>query len=186
MKPAPPDTAELLHRVRQQLILAQVRLMELEDDREELGSKLADTEKLLGGAQVLADQKTDEAGHIAKVHADLQAQYDYMRHIQHVTNEALNEARLQLAATAERLAASEKRGNQLQKEIVTLADQAVLLTRNISQLSLGLAEANATAAARLARINELDGELHAMKASPSWRWTKWLRSLERTFGGRKS
>jgi chromosome segregation ATPase len=165
MKPAPPETAELIHRVRQQLILAQVRIMELEDVRDELAAKLGDTEKLLTAAQTLADQKVDEAGHLAKVHTGLQAQYEHLRHMQHVTNEALNDTRQQLAGTA---------------------DQAVLLTKNISQLSLEVAEANSTAAARLARLNELDAEVRAMKASRSWRWTSWLRSLERTFGGGKS
>ncbi len=165
MKPAPPETAELIHRVRQQLILAQVRIMELEDVRDELAAKLGDTEKLLTAAQTLADQKVDEAGHLAKVHTGLQAQYEHLRHMQHVTNEALNDTRQQLAGTA---------------------DQAVLLTKNISQLSLEVAEANSTAAARLARLNELDAEVRAMKASRSWRWTSWLRSLERTFRGGKS
>lgn len=165
MKPAPPETAELIHRVRQQLILAQVRIMELEDVRAELAAKLGDTEKLLTAAQTLADQKVDEAGHLAKVHTGLQAQYEHLRHMQHVTNEALNDTRQQLAGTA---------------------DQAVLLTKNISQLSLEVAEANSTAAARLARLNELDAEVRAMKASRSWRWTSWLRSLERTFRGGKS
>ena len=42
MKPAPAEsTAELLHRVRQQLILSQVRIMELEDERDELAPRLA-------------------------------------------------------------------------------------------------------------------------------------------------
>lgn len=186
MKPAPPETAELLHRVRQQLILAQVRIMELEDARDELGSKLADTETLLTAAQTLADQKVDEAGHLEKAHAGLQAQYEHMRHMQHVTNEALNDTRRILAAATDRLSAAEQRGGQLQKEIVALADQSVLLTRNISQLSLEVAETSTTAAARLARLNELDAEVRAMKASRSWRWTSWLRSLERTLGGGKS
>ena len=165
MKPAPPETAELLHRVRQQLILAQVRIMELEDARDELAARLADTEKLLTAAQTLADQKADEAGHLAKVHSGLQAQYDHLRHLHHVTNEALNDTRQQLAGTA---------------------GQAVTLTKNISQLSLDLAEANSNATARLARLSELDDEVRVMKASRSWHWTSWLRSLERTFGGGKS
>ena len=186
MKPAPPETAELLHRVRQQLILAQVRIMELEDGRDELAGRLGDTEILLTAAQTLADQKVDEAGHLGKVHAELQAQYEYMRHMQHVTNEALNDTRQQLAGTTDRLASAEQLGGQLQKEIVALADQAVLLTKNISRLSLEVAETNSIAAARQARLSELDTEIRDMKSSRSWRWTSWLRSLERTFGGGKS
>jgi|CXWL01.1.fsa_nt_gi chromosome segregation ATPase len=184
MKPAAPDPAELLHRVRQQLILAQVRIMELEDVRDELAPRLAEVEQLLTAAQSLADQKVDESAHLAKVQSDLQAQVAHLRHMQHVTHEALNDARTQLAGTADRLAAAEQRGGQLQKEIIALADQAGQLTGTISQLSLEVVEAHATAATRLARLKELEAEIRAMKASRSWRWTRWLRSMERGPGGR--
>jgi chromosome segregation ATPase len=183
MKPAPPETAELLHRVRQQLILAQVRIMELEDGRDELSPKLADTGKLLIAAQTLADQKIDEAAHLATTLAELQAQYDHMRHMQHITNEALNETRQQLAESDRRLSASEQRQTQLQKESLSLANQATKLSTTVSLLQQELEEAKTTAATRLARIKEFDTAIRSMKASRSWRWTRWLRSLERTLGG---
>ena len=186
MKPAPSETtAELLHRVRQQLILAQVRIMELEDARDELAPKLSEAGQLLAAAQTLADQKMDEAGHLAKVRTDLQAQYEHMRHMQHVTNEALNDTRRQLADATNRLAAAEQRTGQLQHEIADCAEQASQQAKNISQLSLEVVALNSTAATRLARIEVLEAELRTVKSSRSWRWTRWLRSLERTFAGRK-
>jgi chromosome segregation ATPase len=199
MKPDPSETAAHLLRLRQQLLLAEVRIMELEDDRDELAAKLSDAEKLRAAAQALADLKVDEAGHLERVRADLQAQFEHQRHLQHVTNEALNEAQRQIAAATDRqtelssqlltmsghLAVSEERNAQLQQEIVALADQAGQLHATISRLGLELAENISTAAARQMRIGTLDGELRAMKASRSWRWTRWLRSLERRLGPRK-
>ena len=185
MKSAPSETAELLHRVRQQLILAQVRIMELEDTRDELAPKLADTEELLTAAQVLADQKTDEAAHLAKTLAALQAQYVHLRHMQHVTNEALNDTRRQLAESTGRLATGDQQRGQLQRELITLADEAGSLTTEIGRLGMDLAEANSTVAARLKQVLELGAEVREMKASRSWRWTGWLRSLERALGGGK-
>ena len=185
MKPAPPETAELLHRVRQQLILAQVRIMELEDGRDELAPRLAGAEKLLADAQTLADQKTAEAAHLAQTLADLQAQYEHLRHMQHVTNEALNDTRRQLAETESRLATAEQRTGQLQKEAQSLANQSTKLSTTVSLLEQELADANIIASARQARIKEFDAALQALKASRSWRWTRWLRSLERTSRGRK-
>ena len=55
MKPDQPDPAEVLHRVRQQLILAQVRIMELEDVRDETGARLGNSDHLLRAAQILTD-----------------------------------------------------------------------------------------------------------------------------------
>ena len=107
MKPAHPEPVEILQRVRQQLILAQVRIMELEDARDETGSRLAEREELLRSAQAMADQKLDEAAHGDKVRADLLEQFEHLRHIQHLTNEALEATRVQLAA-AEQALASEK------------------------------------------------------------------------------
>lgn len=67
MKPVPSDPAEHLLRVRQQLILAQVRIMELEDLRDELVPKLRATEQLQTTAQQLADAKADLARHLESV-----------------------------------------------------------------------------------------------------------------------
>jgi chromosome segregation ATPase len=191
MKSAPSETAELLHRVRQQLILAQVRIMELEDARDELAPKLTDTEKLLTGAQNLADQKIAETDHLAKVLGELQTQFEHLRHMQHVTNEALNQTRREkadvtasLAIITDRATAAEQRGSQLQKEIVSLTDQLARLNASLSRVGLELAESHTTSAARLDRLNGLDAEIRTLKASRSWRWTAWLRAIERQLGGR--
>lgn len=199
MEPAPNHRPADFNLLRQQLILSQVRIMELEDARDELAPKLAGVEKLLAAAQTLADQKTDEAAHLAGLRADLQTQYEHMRHMQHVTNEALNATRLQLAAAEqtvaadrlihqgllveighanEQLATSQGKCDALVRQLAQASDQLAALNE---QLRMGVAEA----AAKQQRIGQLDAELDALKASRSWRWTAWLRSLERALGGRK-
>ncbi len=180
MKPAQPDPAEILLRVRQQLILAQVRIMELEDARDETGARLADTGQLLQAAQTLADRKLDEAAHSEKTRADLQAQFEHLRHVQHVTNEALESTRLQLAA-AERSLAYEKR-----LSIWARGPASPVAGRPVRDLRAQLRDAADALAARQQRIEQLDAEVRVLRSSRSWRWTAWLRGLERTFGGKKS
>ncbi|MEO5993722.1 MAG: hypothetical protein ABIP92_09265 [Arthrobacter sp.] len=165
--------------MRQQVILAQVRIMELEDARDETGARLADSNQLLKSAQTLADQKLDEAAHTEKTRVDLQAQFEHLRHVQHVTHQALESTRIQLN-TAERALIL---ANQL---TAGLADQLRQLQDTLHQLEARLADANAATAAREQRIAQLDAELRALKSSRSWRWTAWLRSLERTSGGKQS
>lgn len=185
MKTDPVEPADLLNLLRQQLILAQVRIMELDDLRDELADKLTDTEALLTAAQKLADSKSEEAGHLANTLSGLQAQYEHLRHMQHVTNEALNETRRQLAEITAQLADVRLQGEQQRKEIAGLSEQAGQLNASLQQVNRALAEETATAAARLLRINTLDSELRTMRASRSWRWTRWLRALERHFPGGK-
>lgn len=150
MKPALPDSAEILPRVRQQLILAQVRLMELEDARDATGARLAEVEGLLHAAQTLADQKLDEAAHAEKTRAGLQAQFENLSHDQRATSQALESTRAQLV--------------EIQQKLEALLREA---------------------AARQQRLEQLDANVARMKSSRSWRWTAWLRALERTFGGKK-
>jgi len=185
MKTDPVEPADPLNLLRQQLILAQVRIMELEDVRDELTPKLADAERLLTAAQTLADQKSEEADHLTTTLSNLQAQYEHLRHMQHITNEALNETRRQLDETTRQLTTSQQRSGQLQREMVALTDQAAQLTTALHRVRRELDEENSIAMARLIRGNELDADLRSLKASRSWRWTRWLRSLERTFSGGK-
>ena len=185
MKTDPVEPADPLNLLRQQLILAQVRIMELEDVRDELTPKLADAERLLTAAQTLADQKSEEADHLTTTLSNLQAQYEHLRHMQHITNEALNETRRQLDETTRQLTSGQQRIGQLQREIVALTDQAAQLTTALQRVRRELDEENSIAMARLIRGNELDAELRTLKASRSWRWTRWLRSLERTFSDGK-
>lgn len=177
MKPAPPDTAELLHRVRQQLILAQVRIMELEDSRDELTPRLAATKELLAQAQALADAKLDEAAHLESVRADLQAQFEHMRHMQHVTNQAL-------IATRDQLAAAAATNLTLSASLDTAQSEASHHSHQAASRARDLVAATANLAARQARVEELTAELDIIKASRSWRWTGWVRALERLFSRR--
>ena len=179
MNPAPAETAEILHRVRQQLILAQVRIMELEDSRDEKAAKLEDVEKLLASSQALTDRKLDEAGHLERVRSDLQAQYEHMRHMQHVTNEALTATRGQLAST-------EQERDQSQNETLNLKKHAVALNDCIARLNEELNESKSTASLRLDQINQLGHELASIQKSRSWRWTAWLRRIGGLFGQRKA
>ena len=142
MKPVPSEPSDLVNRLRQQLILAQVRIMELEDARDSLTPRLAELERLLQAAQTLADQKIDEAAHLGKVLVDLQAHCDHLRHSQQ------------------------------------LASQELASTR------AALTEAAARGAQRDETILRLEAELLALKSSPSWRWTAWLRARGGKSGGK--
>lgn len=172
-----PEPAELIQRLRQQLILAQVRLMELEDGRDEAAPRLVQAEQLLAAAQALADRKADEAAHLEKVRADLQAQYEHMRHMQHVTNEALEATRAQLATAEGALADCGRVRDGLLLQLGRAQEELLALEN-------GLRKSEAEAEARARRIAELDTERSQMKASRSWRWTAWLRALERALGRR--
>jgi chromosome segregation ATPase len=192
MKTDPAAPADPLHLLRQQLILAQVRIMELEDACDELEPQVSRLEKLLAAAQTLADTKADEAAHLEKVRSGLQGQFDHLRHMQHVTNEALNACRAEVAALADREKALLSETENLQILTRELAESGREQLANIASLESALSTRDAELAAaraevttRLARINELDAEQRAMKASRSWRWSAWLRSLERTFGGKR-
>ncbi|HEY4301519.1 MAG TPA: hypothetical protein VGM73_11635 [Candidatus Didemnitutus sp.] len=173
MNPA-PDQAELVHRMRQQLILVQVRIMELEDARDETAGRLAECQQLLRAAQVVADGKIDEAVHLGKVRADLQSRHEELQHVQHATNEALKAARREHEAATRTIA-------DLQVETSRLGESCAALETRRRDLEDRLREANASLAQHIARIGDLDGEVRAMKQSRSWRWTSWWRSIERAF-----
>jgi len=110
MKPASPEPADLVPRLRQQLILAQVRIMELEDIRETLAPRLAELEKLLAQAQTLADLKTGEAAHLTRVLADTQA------HAAHLQGMGVKLAE-DLSAVAAKLEQREIRLTQLEATV---------------------------------------------------------------------
>lgn len=179
MKPENQAPADLPNLLRQQLILAQVRIMELEDRADELAPRLRETEQLLASAQTLAARQTEEATHLEKVRSELQAQYDHLRHMQHVTNEALVAARADAAgqlARVNQLLVETEALHQLTSELAA-ADRAK--GQQLAQVSAELAALREESNTRLARVQELDAERRALKASRSWRWTAWLRSLER-------
>lgn len=155
--------------------------MELEDIRDELAPRLAQVENLLAAAQDLADRKVDEATHLAGVQDDLQSQLQHLRHVQHVTNEALEAARRQAAASEEALSRERDLAGDLRLRCEALASTIASLEARLSQTEGQLSGSLQESARRLERIAELDAEMRAMKASRSWRWTAWLRSLERAF-----
>jgi chromosome segregation ATPase len=185
MKPDPAVPADQLNLLRQQLILAQVRIMELEDARDELAPRLAGLEPLLTAAQDLADRKLDEAAHLEKVRADLQGQFEHMRHMQHVTNVALTASRAETAALAAREQLLLSEVENLHTLTRQLAESGRQQLERIATLEAGLRSAQAESAARQERLVQLDSEQRALRSSRSWRWTAWLRSLERTLGGGK-
>jgi len=175
----PSEPADLLALLRQQVIQAQVRIMELEDERDELVPRLAETSRLLAEAQVLAEGKVDEAAHLEKVRADLQAQFDHLRHVQHVTNEALTAARTEAAGLGREIEALRHQAQRHREDLDGLMATNHTMGEQLTQTEQLLAESVKLARERTARIEELDGEQRALKSSRSWRWTAWLRAIER-------
>ena len=154
MTPVPPEsTTELQNRLRQQLILAQVRIMELEDERDTLAPKVQELTGLLQAAQALADQKLDESAHLAKVLADTQAHAVRLQALVEEVQQAHAAARQTIAAAQARMAQNE-------------AD---------------LADLRVAADAQAARSAAFEANIAALKRTRSWRWTAWLRAIGRMF-----
>ena len=181
MKPDPQALADLLALLRQQLLLAQVRIMELEDERDELAPRLAETSALLSAAQSLADAKVDEAAHLERVRTDLQAQFEHLRHAQHVTHEALTAARNEIATLTAGTEALRQQDLLSRDAIDRLQTAAGALQETLVRTGQQLAESERISAERATRLQQLDAELRALKSSRSWRWTAWLRTIERLF-----
>lgn len=179
MKPAPEEPADLSTRLRQQLILAQVRIMELEDSRDELVPRLAGVEQLLGQAQKLVEQKMEAATHLEQVRVELQAQYDHLQHVQHVTNTALEATRTEVSTLQDQVSALLTETEALHTLTQQLASTEQAQRERLKQQAEEINALRDESTTRLARINTLDAEIRAMKASRSWRWTAWLRSWER-------
>jgi chromosome segregation ATPase len=181
MKPDSQAPSDLVPLLRQQLLLAQVRIMELEDVRDELAPRLEETRGLLVAAQALAEAKVDEAAHLEKTRADLQAQFEHLRHTQHVTNAALEAARADLATQRARQSALLDEIADLQSLSRQLAEAESAHRARSAGQEAALNHLRTEHAALAARIADLDASQRALKASRSWRWTAWLRSIERRF-----
>ena len=184
MKSAPPETRELLLRLREQLILAQVRIMELEDQRDELTPQVATLEGHLTEAQRLADRTIEENTHLRRVHEDDQAQLQHQRHLVHVAHEALTESRAQLAATEAALGEHRQRIGELTAQVDHLQAGLTASETRAQHLDAALNATRQTVADQTARVAQLDAERRVLRASRTWRWTAWLRALERRLGGR--
>lgn len=72
MQPAPQASPDELSRLRQQLILAQAKLLELEDTREALLSRVTLLDRTLADLQTLANGKIAERDHQAARTAELE------------------------------------------------------------------------------------------------------------------
>lgn len=155
MTPPTDSSTSPTDTLRRQLILAQVQLMELEDVRDELQSRLAAANDLLAQTQALADRSLQDRERLA---GDLQDR----RAAQQAATESL---RSELAAAIGRETALAARVSSLEPQLAATART--------------LANTTAMAAARQERIAQLETERRAMKSSWSWRCTAPLRSLGR-------
>lgn len=189
MKPAPPEPSDLVLRLRQQLILAQVQILELEDLRDDAQTRVRELDRLLAALQGKADQALDDFDHLQGVHLELLKERDHLKHLLHLANLSLEETRAHVQHLSTELTAVTGREKdlcthvtQLEQQAVELATQAAQLRAHGDELARHLTELQSVAAERLTRLNQLDAEIRTMKATRSWRWTAWLRSVERRFG----
>lgn len=168
--------------------MAQVRILELEDIRDDAATRIKELDALLAELQGKANQALGDFDHLQGAHREMLAHRDHLQHLLHVSNQALEESRGQVLRLTTELAESTRREGGLREEISRLEQQAEGLRGRIQQLEergrdleRQLQELEALARTRLERINQLDAEVRAMKASRSWRWTKPLRAVERFF-----
>jgi chromosome segregation ATPase len=148
-RPAPADA------LRRQLILAQVQLMELEDARDELRSRLAAANDLLAQTQALADRSLQDRERLA-----------------HDLQERLAAQQAATESLRSELSAALGRESALATRIAALEPRLATATRT-------LAETTVLASSCQERIAQLETELRAMKAAWSWRCTAPLRALGR-------
>lgn len=158
MTPSPETTADSAAPLRRQLILAQVRIMELEDARDALATRRAEAQRLLAATQSATETLANQ---IRPLEAE--------RAKQAAAQQALEE---RLAQHDTALVAGARTEQSLRIRIAELENQLASRDR-------ALAAAETQAAAHARRIEELAAERHALKASRSWRWTAPLRWLER-------
>ena len=110
MKPDSAAPADQQNLLRQQLILAQVRIMELEDERDSLTPRLQEMERLLGQAQTLADRKLDEAAHLEKILTDTRT---HSAHLQQLQSQAAQDLAATRAAMTEATATLTQRNETI-------------------------------------------------------------------------
>ncbi len=172
--------------VQRELIRAQISLQELEDAREELEHRLNESRELQTAAQQLADRATADFDHLDRAHRELLAHRDHLQHVQHVTHQALEQVRAdlatrdaQLAGTRQELAAAQDAHHRAAALVEQLTGELRSAREEAQRLNQHIAELTTLAEQRASRIQQLESEVRAMKASRSWRWTAWLRSVER-------
>jgi chromosome segregation ATPase len=185
---AEPSNATAITELQRQLVMAQVRILELEDIRDDAQTRITELDTLLADLQGKANQALGDFDHLQGVHREMLAHRDHLQHLLHLSNQALEESRGQVQRLGAELEAAAKRETGLRETISGLEKLGTVLNARVTQLDAQarelarqLQEANTLAGTRLERINQLDAELRAMKASRSWRWTQPLRAVERFF-----
>lgn len=103
MKPAPMETADIAQQLRQQLILAQVRIMELEDASHDLASRLTQVDQTLTEMQSIVQNRITERDRLSVQNSELESQ--------------LNDARLQLVEINHSIQQSQARESELRKTL---------------------------------------------------------------------
>lgn len=152
--PEPRDeSADPLSLLQKQLILSQVQILELEDVRDELQATIASQAKILAELQTLADRALRET----------------------------DEAKATEARARETLGSVRTESEKLQQRVEALQREASLNAKRLHEAEVTVAETKQAIATKVNRIEALDAELRAVKASRSWRWMAPLRSLERLF-----
>lgn len=181
-RPMPPSgrtNPTTLAEVQRELILAQITLQELEDAREELLTKAASAERLQRETQAQADRALADFDHLDRVHRELLAHRDHLQHVLHVTNEALTATRTELQVREQELQGARAELAAVQAHAAELTVHLRGARDEIGRLENALRDQTAVGEQRATRIQQLDSELRHMKASRSWRWSAWLRSIER-------
>ncbi len=185
---AEPPSATTITDLQRQLVMAQVRILELEDIRDDAATRIKELDTVLADLQAKANQALGDFDHLQGAHRELLAHRDHLQHLLHLSHQALEESRGQAQRLAAELTEATKRESGLREHTAGLERQAAELHARIKQgeeragdLARQVQELDALARTRLERINQLDAELRVMKGSRSWRWTKPLRAIERFF-----
>lgn len=175
MNPAPEAPGcpqDATAALRRQLILAQVQLMELEDTRDDLRTRLAEAQSLLAAAQRQADTALREHDAIARRLEALQQE-------EHGARTALATATNRIQDLVTSLAERQQAADQALRARLQLEQQHQSLLAEAAGLRNQLGEHDT-------RIAQLEAERRALRASWSWRGTAPLRALGRLLhrGGR--
>ena len=181
-----PPKVTTITDLQRQLVLAQVRILELEDIRDDAKTRFTELDALLAELQGKANQTLGDFDHLQGAHRDVLANRDHLQHLLHLGNQALEAARNQTQRLAAELDAATKQESELRAVIARLEQHSADLRDQLRRaeergrdLDRQLGELHTLAIARLERIAQLDAEIRTMKASRSWRWTKPLRAVER-------